>query len=148
MLRKMVLLCGALLVGVIVLSGVALAKDIRGTFKQDDLQGTGQLDRIYGLGAADTIVGLAGNDDCYGGSGNDEVHCGEGNDRVDGGFGKDDLFGGPQNDTILAADGKVDYINCGLGDNDTAYVDEIDEVDPAQAAACEHIFEAKELTPP
>jgi Ca2+-binding RTX toxin-like protein len=148
MLRRVVLLGGMLLVGVIVLSGVALAKDIRGTFKQDDLQGTPQLDRIYGLGAADTIEGLAGNDDCYGGSGNDEVRCGEGDDRVDGGFGVDELFGGPQNDTILAADGKVDYVNCGLGDNDTAYVDEVDEVDPAQAAACEHIFEAKELTPP
>jgi hypothetical protein len=53
----MVLLGGALLVGVIVLSGVALAENIRGTFKQDELTGTPQLDRIYGLGAADTIVG-------------------------------------------------------------------------------------------
>ena len=149
MLRKMVLLCGALLVGVIVLSGVALAKDIRGTFGPDpDLTGTGQLDRIYGLGAADTIKGLAGNDDCYGGSGNDEIRCGTGNDRIDGGFGKDDLFGGPENDTILAADGQVDYVNCGLGDNDTAYVDEDDEVDPAQAAVCEHIFVATEQTGP
>ena len=149
MLRRVVLLlCGTLLVGVIVLGGVALAKDIRGTFKQDNLTGTGQLDRIYGLGAADTIKGLAGNDDCYGGSGNDEVRCGEGNDRIDGGFGEDDLFGGPDNDTILAADGKVDYVNCGLGDNDTAYVDEEDEVDPAQAAACEHIFVATEQTGP
>jgi Ca2+-binding RTX toxin-like protein len=128
------------LVGVIVLGGVALAQDIRGTFGQDDLQGTGQLDRIYGLGAADTIRGLAGNDDCYGGSGSDEIRCGEGNDRVDGGFGFDDLFGGPQNDTILAADGQVDYVNCGLGENDTAYVDEKDEVDPAQASICENIF--------
>ena len=131
------------MVGVIVLGGVALAKDIRGTFGEDDLQGTGQLDRIYGLGAADTIRGLAGNDDCYGGSGSDEIRCGEGNDRVDGGFGFDDLFGGPQNDTILAADGQVDYVNCGLGENDTAYVDEKDEVDPAQASICENIFIAK-----
>jgi hypothetical protein len=52
-----------LLVGMIVLGGVALAKDIRGTFKEDNLLGTSQLDRIYGLGAADTIGGRAGNDD-------------------------------------------------------------------------------------
>ena len=45
-LRRMVLLGGALLVGVIVLSGVALAQDIRGTFGQDDLEGTNQKDRI------------------------------------------------------------------------------------------------------
>jgi Ca2+-binding RTX toxin-like protein len=144
MLRRMVLLGGALLVAVIVLSGVALAKDIRGTFKQDELTGTNQLDRIYGLGAGDTIVGLGGNDDCYGGSGFDEVRCGPGNDRVDGGFGEDDLFGGPDNDKILAADGKVDYVNCGLGDNDTAYVDVEDDVDPAQAAACENLFVVQE----
>jgi hypothetical protein len=43
----MVLLCGALLVGVIVLGGVALADDILGTFKKDpDLTGTPQMDRI------------------------------------------------------------------------------------------------------
>jgi hypothetical protein len=56
MLRRVVLLLGGMmLVGVIVLGGVALAQDIRGTFGQDDLEGTNQLDRIYGLGAADTI---------------------------------------------------------------------------------------------
>ena len=53
------------------------------------------------------------------------------------------MFGGPQNDTILAADGQVDYVNCGLGENDTAYVDEKDEVDSAQASICENIFFAK-----
>src|SRR5918994_4909666 len=140
MLRRMVLLGGALLVGVIVLSGVALAENIRGTFKPDELTGTPQLDRIYGLGAADTIVGRAGNDDCYGGSGNDEVSCRAGNDRIDGGVGEDDLFGGPGNDTISAADGFEDNVNCGLGDNDTAYVDELD--DPVEN--CENLFVAQE----
>ena len=135
MLRRVILLCGALLVGVIVLGGVALGEDIRGTFKQDALTGTNQLDRIYGLGAADTIAGRAGNDDCYGGSGFDEVSCGNGNDRMDGGFGEDDLFGGPGNDKILAADGRVDRVNCGLG-TDTAYVDRLDRVNDD----CENVF--------
>ena len=140
MLRKTVLLCGALLVGVIVLSGVALAENIRGTFGPDELTGTPQLDRIYGLGNADTIRGLAGNDDCYGGSGADTIRCGAGNDRIDGGFGEDVLFGGRGDDTILAADGQVDEVNCGLGDNDTAYVDELD--DPVEN--CENLFVAQE----
>jgi hypothetical protein len=135
MLRRVVLLCGALLAGVIVLGGVALAEDIRGTFGQNDLQGTNQLDRIYGLGAADTIAGRAGNDDCYGGSGFDEVSCGNGNDRIDGGFGEDDLFGGPGNDKILAADGQEDRVNCGTG-TDTAYVDGLDRVNED----CENVF--------
>jgi hypothetical protein len=139
MLRRMVLLCGALLVGVIVLGGVALAEDIRGTFKKDDLTGTPQMDRIYGLGAADTIAGWAGNDDCYGGSGDDEISCGGGNDRIDGGFGIDELFGGPLNDTISATDGYEDNVNCGTGTNDTAYVDDQDTVHQN----CENIWEAQ-----
>jgi Ca2+-binding RTX toxin-like protein len=139
MLRRMVLLWGAaLLVGVIVLSGVALAKDIRGTFGQDDRTGTNQLDRIYGLGAADKITGLRGNDDCYGGSGADVIRCGGGNDRIDGGFGEDHLFGGPGNDTILAADGQRDLVNCGPG-TDTAYVAVHDFADDN----CEHVFFAQ-----
>jgi hypothetical protein len=133
---------GMLLVGVIVLGGVALAQDIRGTFGRDNLTGTNQLDRIYGLGAADTLSGLGGNDDCYGGSGFDEVSCGPGNDRIDGGFGQDDVFGGPGNDTILAADGQEDRVNCGVG-TDTAYVDQKDIVDPAQATICENLFVAR-----
>jgi Ca2+-binding RTX toxin-like protein len=140
----MVLLCGALLVGVIVLSGVALAKDIRGTFKQDDLRGTNLRDRIYGLARADTLGARAGNDDCYGGSGFDVIRCGDGNDRIDGGFGEDELFGGRGNDTILAVDGQTDQVNCGPGGNDTAYVDQEDNVDPEQATICEHIFVATE----
>jgi Ca2+-binding RTX toxin-like protein len=143
----MVLLGGTLLVGVIVLGGVALAEDIRGTFGQDELTGTLKIDRIYGLGAKDTISGRAGNDDCYGGSGFDEIRCERGNDRIDGGFGEDDLFGGRGTDTILAADGFKDNVNCGRGSNDTAYVDELDVVDPAQATICENIFVAKEEPP-
>ena len=143
MLRRMVLLCGALLVGVMLLGGVALAKDIRGTFKEDVLQGTTQMDRINGLGAADTIAGKAGNDDCYGGSGADMIRCAAGNDRIDGGFGEDMLFGALGNDTISAADGQVDQGNCGEGD-DTVYVDEPDVVN----ADCQNVFEAQEVQPP
>ena len=139
MLRRVILLLGGtLLVGVIVLGGVALAQDIRGTFGQDDLEGTNQLDRIYGLGAADTITAFEGNDDCYGGSGADDIDCGGGNDRIDGGFGFDELFGGPNNDTISAADGFEDNVDCGTGTNDTAYVDNQDTV-----VNCENVWEAQ-----
>jgi hypothetical protein len=137
MLRRVVLLCGALLAGVIVLGGVALGEDIRGTFGQDELQGTPEMDRIYGLGAADTIAGWRGNDDCYGGSGFDEISCGNGNDRIDGGFGEDDLFGRRGNDKISAADGRADQVNCGTG-TDTAFVDGLDRVNED----CENVFVA------
>ena len=139
MLRRMILLGGMLLVGVIMVGGMALADDKVGTFGQDTLIGTDQMDRLYALGAADVIRGKAGNDDCYGGSGFDEIRCGEGNDRIDGGFGEDDLFGGSGNDTISAADGRVDLVNCGPG-IDTAYVDE-EDIDIGEAN-CEEVFRA------
>ena len=143
MLRRMVLLGGMLVVAVIVLSGVALAEDIRGTFGPDVLEGTPQMDRIYGLGAADTISGEAGNDDCYGGSGTDEISCEGGEDRIDGGFGFDELLGGAGNDTISAADGQFDGVDCEEGTNDTAYVDALDVVHN-----CENVFVARPIEPP
>jgi hypothetical protein len=41
---------GTLSVGVVLLGGVALAENIRGTFGPDNLKGTNQLDRISGSG--------------------------------------------------------------------------------------------------
>jgi Ca2+-binding RTX toxin-like protein len=147
MLRRALLILATMSLGVLMLSGVALARDIPGTFAPDDLEGTNQADRIYGLGAADTITGKAGNDDCYGGSGADTIRCGDGNDRIDGGFGEDDLFGGPGDDTISAADGQEDRVSCGQG-TDTAYVDELDVVVDNPLSRCETVFVAQEQQPP
>jgi len=143
----MVLLFGGmLLVGVIVLGGVALAEDIKGTFGPDNnLEGTPQHDRIYGLAGADTLMGKGGNDDCYGGSGADTISCGSGKDHIDGGFGEDDLSGGNGNDTILAADGQEDQVDCGPGDNDTAYVDELDVVVDTPLSSCETVLVAQPI---
>jgi Ca2+-binding RTX toxin-like protein len=144
MLRRAILILATMSLGVLMLSGVALARDIQGTFGPDDLEGTNQADRIYGLGAADTITGKAGNDDCYGGSGADTIRCGDGNDRIDGGFGEDKLFGGPGDDTISAADGQMDRVSCGQG-TDTAYVDEFDVVVDNLLSRCENVFLAEEI---
>jgi hypothetical protein len=54
------------------------------------------------------------------------------------------LFCGPGNDTISAADGQVDQVNCGTG-TDTAFIDEKDDVTPAQGQICEKIFVAQPL---
>jgi hypothetical protein len=134
---RALLIVATMVLGVVLLSGVALAKNITGTFGQDNLRGTNQLDRIYGLGAADTISGLGGSDDLYGGSGQDQVRARDGKDRIDGGFGSDGLFGGGHNDTISAADGYKDHVNCGRG-IDTAYVDRFDRVNKD----CENVFVA------
>jgi Ca2+-binding RTX toxin-like protein len=144
MLRRAILILATMSLGVLMLSGVALARDIAGTFENNTLIGTNQMDRIYGLGGRDTIIGRGGPDDCYGGSGMDVVRCGDGNDRIDGGFGEDELFGGDGDDTISAADGQVDQVNCGAGEDDTAYVDQLDVVDPN----CETILLTFRVTNP
>jgi Ca2+-binding RTX toxin-like protein len=144
MLRRAILILATMSLGVLMLSGVALARDIRGTFGPDVLPGTDQADQIYGLGGKDTITGRAGNDDCYGGNGPDTIRCGLGNDRIDGGFGLDDLFGGPGDDRISAADGQMDRVSCGQG-TDTAYVDELDFVVDNPISRCENVFLAERV---
>jgi Ca2+-binding RTX toxin-like protein len=103
------LLLMTMVLGMMIFSGVALAKNIRGSFGPDKLIGTAKVDEIYGLG------------------GNDKVHGKGGNDRIDGGFGSDSLFGGAGNDLISAADRYEDHITCGSG-IDTVYIDEFDIV--------------------
>jgi hypothetical protein len=46
MLRRAVLILATMSLGVLVLSGVALADNIAGTFGADNLTGTAELDRI------------------------------------------------------------------------------------------------------
>jgi hemolysin type calcium-binding protein len=100
-LRAMFILA-TMVLGVMVLSGVALAvtrtcddNPCVGTNRDDRLIGNDRKNHIYGRGGDDVIVGKQNTDQLYGGRGDD---------------------------TIRARDGEKDYINCGRGD-DTAIVD-------------------------
>jgi hypothetical protein len=104
------------LVGVIVLSGVALAKDIRGTFNPDDLQGTNRMDRIYGDAGSDRLGGLAGADYLDGGIDNDVLIPGRGPDTVVASDGADHIR------ASLDSNGRFATIDCGAG-NDFVYKD-------------------------
>jgi Ca2+-binding RTX toxin-like protein len=61
------------------------------------------------------------------GSVHDEIYGLDGRDRINAASRGDDadtVYGGPGNDTIFANDGDTrDYIDCGGGNNDTAYID-------------------------
>jgi Ca2+-binding RTX toxin-like protein len=73
---------------------------------------------------ADYVSGLAAADLLYSGAGNDTVVGRDGNDRIYGNTGSDMLFGNESSDTINSAeDGLRDVVKCGIGKNDTAYVD-------------------------
>ncbi len=138
MRRRALLIMASLVLGVLLLGGgVALADTIDGTSGADDLVGTDKDDVIHASGGADYVSGLAGPDLLYAGAGNDTVVGREGNDHIYGNAGSDVLFGNQSNDTINSAgDQAKDVVKCGIGKNDTAYVDKIDRVNET----CENVY--------
>jgi Ca2+-binding RTX toxin-like protein len=128
MRRRALLILASMMLGVLMLGGVALAKEVTGTGGSDDLEGTNRADKIWGLKGPDYIAGEGGGDHLYGGRGKDEVRGADGHDYVAGGHGHDQLYGGRKNDWLKAVDGERDRVNCGYGHDDKAYVDEIDRV--------------------
>jgi Ca2+-binding RTX toxin-like protein len=137
MKRRALLILASLGLGVLLLGGVALADTIDGTSGPDDLVGTDKDDVIHASGGADYISGLAAPDLLYAGAGNDTVVGRDGNDRIYGNTGSDTLFGNESNDTIdSAGDQTMDVVKCGIGKNDTAYVDKIDWV----KKNCENVY--------
>jgi RTX calcium-binding nonapeptide repeat (4 copies) len=138
MRRRALLVMASMVLGVLLLGGgVALADTIDGTSGADDLVGTDQEDVIHASGGADYVSGLAAPDLLYAGAGNDTVVGRDGNDRIYGNGGADTLFGNESNDTINSAgDQTRDVVKCGIGENDTAYVDKEDWV----KKNCENVF--------
>jgi Ca2+-binding RTX toxin-like protein len=137
MRRRALLILATMGLGVLLLGGVALADTIDGTDAADDLIGTDKDDVIHASGGADYVSGLAGPDVLYAGAGKDTVVGRDGNDRIYGNAGTDTLYGNHENDTINSAgDGVRDVVKCGIGKNDTAYVDEIDSV----KETCENVY--------
>ena len=108
--RRALLIMAAMMLGVLLLGGVALADTIDGTSGPDDLVGTDNDDVIHASGGADYVSGLAGPDLVYAGAGNDTISS--------------------------AGDGVRDVVKCGIGKNDTAYVDKIDWV----KKNCENVY--------
>lgn len=120
--------------------------EVVGTDKADDLKGGPGKDKISGLGGDDVLVGWAGRDMIVGGAGADQIRGGTGGDLLIGGAGadvlrggdgRDELVGGPgfdkiyggnHDDVIKAQGGHADFIDCGDGDGDAAYVDAVDTV--------------------
>jgi RTX calcium-binding nonapeptide repeat (4 copies) len=107
-------------------------------------------DKVEFFGDNATIRGLGGDDELVAGNGTENIDGGPGSDTLTAGFNHDTITGGPGpdninadvsgsycgifscqfpfgNDTVHAADGEADQIECGVG-NDTANVDARDVV--------------------
>lgn len=93
------------------------------------LVGTAKANYLPGGGGDDVLLGLGGPDTLMGGAGDDRLDGGTGNDYLDGGKGRDRLAGGGGSDTIVAADGAIDQISCGAG-NDRVLADPTDVISP------------------
>lgn len=106
---RLALACVVMLMGMLLIGGVALAKTFTGTNGSDDITGTKR---------EDTIRGREGNDRLAGRGGPDDIHGGEGRDR---------LFGGNGDDTLRANDDQQDKVDCGRG-RDFVYADRSDIV--------------------
>jgi len=129
MRRRALLIMATMGLGVLLLSGAALADTIDGTSGPDDLAGTDQEDVIHASGGKDYVSGIAAGDLLYAGASEDTVVGRDGNDRIYGNTGSDILFGNLGNDTINSAgDRGRDVVKCGLGNADTVFVDEKDRV--------------------
>jgi hypothetical protein len=115
-MRRLVLL--TVLVGMMVAmtAGVALAKNISGTAKNDRLAGTSEADRINGKGGDDKVYGKGGDDFVQGASGDDLITGSSGDDSLIAGLGRDQVQASGGDDTVKADNGDVrDKIFCGSG---------------------------------
>jgi Ca2+-binding RTX toxin-like protein len=86
------------------LSGVVLAKTIKGGSGNDTLPGTNSGDYIKGNGGNDAIDGKEGEDHLYGGKGKDSLRGGRGFDRIWGDAGFDTAYGNQGYDRLYAED--------------------------------------------
>jgi RTX calcium-binding nonapeptide repeat (4 copies) len=119
-MRRTILLLAAMVLTVLVASGVALAVTKIGTDGPDTLRGTNGDDNLIGKGGDDVLHSLNGRDTLLGGSGKDCLLCravpefrffagdknllgGPGNDLIWAGKGSDDVVGAEGNDWLIDA---------------------------------------------
>lgn len=138
---------------------IAAGPVIYGTDSRNALFGTNAANTMYGYGGSDSMFGLGGDDRIYGGNERETVLPGPGKDVVygeesnssqreeiyDDDADTDKLSGGIGSDIIHAANGTVDYVDCGEGgieDDDIAIVDSNDVV-----SNCETVVKASADAP-
>jgi Ca2+-binding RTX toxin-like protein len=109
------------------------------TQARDKVEFFGDNAVIRGLGGDDELLAGNGTENIDGGPGNDTLTAGFNHDTVTGGSGRDNIYADTTgsycgifscqipfgNDTVNAADGEVDNIDCGVG-TDTANADPAD----------------------
>jgi Ca2+-binding RTX toxin-like protein len=101
------LILTTMVLGVMLLSGMVLAKTLIGGPGNNNYMGTKGTDKIFGGGGADDLGGKEDRDYIYGEKGGDRLHGGRGNDDLDGGPGADTAWGDEGKDDLKAAETKI-----------------------------------------
>ena len=133
MSRRVLPILGTMLVGVMLLGGVALADHLAntvqcpntdygwcdGTELSDHMYGTDAQDNIQAYTGDDQVDAYAGDDNVFGESGNDTLYGGEGADVLEGDppltpdiIGNDKLYGGAGQDEVNGYEGN-DFLHGG-----------------------------------
>jgi Ca2+-binding RTX toxin-like protein len=127
------LLLVAMVVGLVLGSGVALAALVEGNNRDNQLTGTNYADTIRAYGGEDVVWALSGRDRIEGGYGADYLYGNRYGDTIFGGKGQDRLYGGYGDDHLVGRDldnggiGQRDVLDCGPG-HDTFAADYEDRV--------------------
>ena len=120
-MRKTTLMFVAMVVALMLGSGVALAALVEGNNADNTLTGTNQADTIHAYGGEDVVRALSGRDEIHGGYGADHLYGGRYGDTIYGGKGTDRLYGSYGDDHIVSRDlnssgiGQRDVVDCGPG---------------------------------
>src|SRR5918997_1732622 len=131
--RRTALTFVAMVVALVLGSGVALAALVEGNDRDNALTGTSYADTIRAYGGSDLVQALSGRDRIYGGYGSDHLYGNAYGDAVYGGRGTDRLYGGYGDDHLVSRDlnsrgiGQRDVLDCGPG-HDTFAADHEDRV--------------------
>ena len=105
-MRRVALVLGAMVLTLLLASGVAWAVNKVGTNGPDTLRGTHADDNLVGLGGNDELFAQRGNDNLLGGPGKDVVTAETERGRSYGG--EKNMVGGPGNDFVFGGKGSDD----------------------------------------
>ena len=120
-MRKTTIMFVAMVVALMLGSGVALAALVEGNNGDNTLTGTNRADTIHAYGGEDVVRALSGRDEIHGGYGADQLYGGRYGDTIYGGKGTDRLYGSYGDDHIVSRDlnssgiGQRDVVDCGPG---------------------------------
>ena len=111
--RRTLLILASMMLGVLMVGGVAWAATYTGTDGDDYIYTSSDAtpDEVDARGGDDVVIARGGDDELRGGTGIDRIYGNQGNDDIFGGPGNDKLFGFRGADLLIGEAGKDRIVN-------------------------------------